>query len=507
MPKRRLFRASDIQLAERQWADSHGKPTFALMEAAANALQETVLSLWPGSRQVTLFCGAGNNGGDGFLLAAQLKQLGYAVQVGLIGTPKVGSDAERAFQQLQQTDIDIVRIFENQPLSISDSGVIIDALLGSGSRGCPREPYRSVIQAINRAQKPVLSVDVPSGIDVDTGAIADVDAVIQATVTLTFGALKPGLVTGSAKQFVGRLVLANLGLGPFLPAVQAVGTMIDQPQCNLLSRSQGAHKGTMGSVVLMGGNASMGGAIALAAESCARMGPGYVHCLTDASNRQILLSRNPGLLVTDYNGLDVQVWLTHRKNAQEVVVIGPGLGQSDDSQKRIEDMVSLCQSRQQQMVLDADGLNWLAKSQIYDAQWVLTPHSGEAARLLGWEEVARVEADRVSAAQEIQRRYGGICVLKGPGTVVCGADQLWINSSGTPGMARAGMGDVLAGMVGGLLARYPTNEVIAVVATAVWMHGVAGERAQQTQHQESMQAVDLITELSAVWHDMIVQNQ
>ena len=506
MQHSRLYRSADIQMAELRWSEQQKKPTFMLMELAATALLDTLLSQWPGIRHMSIFCGSGNNGGDGLLLAAQLSQLGFSVQVGLVGMPKAGSDAEQALSTCQSAKVDVIRLSENTTLNLQDTGVIVDALLGSGARGCPRKPYRDIIQQIVASEKPVLSVDVPSGIDIDTGAIAHMNAVIQATMTLTFGGLKPGLVTGPAKQFVGRLVLASIGLDSHLRTVSAVGSMIEQPVGRYLRRSVDAHKGSMGSVVLIGGNAAMGGAIALAAESCVRMGVGYAHCVTHAVNRTLLLARNPSLLVTDYNDLDIDTWLSERHSDKEVVVIGPGLGRTDESFRLINRVYSLCQSRQRRMVVDADGLNWLAQSGVYNELWVLTPHSGEAARLLGWEDIALVEADRVTAALEIQRRYGGICVLKGPGTVVCDAHNLWINNSGTPGMARAGMGDVLAGMIGGLLTRFANDDPASVVATAVWMHGIAGERAQQSQHQESMQAIDLVSALSAVWHDIIVQN-
>lgn len=496
-----VYQSSAIKQAELSWAESNKKPTYRLMEKAVEALQLHIASVWPNIKSVCICCGKGNNGGDGYLLAANLKELGWHVRVLSTGTPKPGTDAEIALEVCEQMGVEVLHFSEALKKPIQEN-LIVDALLGSGSRGKPYDLFLKVIEAMNTSGKPILSIDVPSGVDTDSGYVGLENEFVTATETLTFGALKPGLITGRAVDAVGNLHVANIGLTPFLSKQSAFCNFLKKIQISLPPREHAAHKGDMGSVTLIGGNASMGGAIILSAEASARTGAGYVHCLTHAINRTPILCRNPGILVTDWNDSSL---LASNINSS-AIVIGPGLGLSEESKQIFERVLKIGQHQSTRMVIDADGLSLLAKKPNHYDHWILTPHPKEAARLLNKELVADIESDRFQTAQNIQTRYGGVCVLKGAGSIVAsnkhGAVQLTVNGSGNSGMARAGMGDVLAGMLGGLMARFPKLDLYSVACLAVWMHGHAGDLAVQTSHKESVQASNLIGNLDAVWAEI-----
>jgi len=497
----RLYLSQDIRAAERQWAKDNHASTYALMDAAAQSLLQVCLDSWPGIRHVTVLCGGGNNGGDGVALAVKLSQLGISVSLYLVAAFKPGSDAEQAFQLVQGSDVDVFHIVDGDPLELQSTQLIVDALLGSGTIGPPRSIYAQCIQYLNAAQVPILSVDVPSGLNMDTGAISGIESVVEATITLTFGSLKPGLVTGIAKQMVGRLVLAPIGLEHQLSTLNAIGTQVTGSILTLSKRSAAAHKGTMGSVALFGGDVTMPGALVLASNACARMGVGYVFCCTHSSNRTVLVNANPSLLVSDIDAIDMPLFLSQKT----ALVLGPGLGRTPMAYDAVSRVLAAAIDASLPVVVDADGLNILSEQPTQYANWILTPHAKEAARLLGWQDVAAVEKDRLAAARAIQEKYGGICVLKGPGTVVYDGEQTYINASGSAGMARAGMGDVLAGMIGGLLARFPQLPIVDLVVTAVWMHGHAGQLAAAAGHEESMQADDVIAAIPQCWHEVLPQ--
>ena len=501
MSNPRLYLSQDIRLAEQQWAAENSTLTYALMDAAAQALLQVVLDRWPGIRQVCILCGSGNNGGDGAALAVKLRDAGISVQLGVIGHFKADSDAAQAGALLHNTDIEIVGLDDGERPDFQNTQLIVDALLGSGTVGSPRPAYAQLIEQINATGKPILSVDVPSGLDMDTGAVECSKHIVHAQITLTFGGAKPGLVTGAGREFVGDLLVATLGLDPQLSRLQPHMAQVRGPLLNMPKRTAAAHKGTMGAVGVIGGDVSMPGALLLSANACAHMGVGYVHCCTDAANRSLLISANPSLLVSDI----ARVVMSDFVSRNDIVVLGPGMGQSKEAHKAVTAVLDSVKASDIPLVLDADGLNILSENPQWYSHWILTPHPKEAARLLGWSDVADVEKDRLHAARSIQQKYGGICVLKGPGTVVYDGVQTYINDSGSAGMAKAGMGDVLAGMIGGLLARFPDLPKGPLVATAVWMHGRAAQIAAERGHEESMQAQDVIAAIPPCWHEVLPQ--
>jgi len=468
------------------------------MEKAASALDWHIQKYWPEIKSVCICCGSGNNGGDGLLLAFKLSQRGILARVILSKPPKPDSDAFIAFDICNKAALQIedYKSVVERPIN---SALIVDAMLGSGFVGTLSPEFYPLFDAINSNDSPVLSVDVPSGVNVDSGNMDNDLHVIWATHTLTFGGYKPGMVTGRANEAVGELFLDEIDLSRCLKKHMPTALLYSQPKTRVTKRPAFAHKGKMGNVVLIGGNAEMGGAIMLATMASAAMGVGYVRCATHSINRTAMLSQAPEILISDWPEFNGNLELEGRGVPPDALVLGPGLGLSLISQKIYSDTVSYLIQNKVPSVVDADALALLAEKPEFCDHWILTPHPKEAARLLGDCSVEEVESDRQTAARHIQQRYGGVCILKGSGSLVYGDTTCTVNRSGNSGMARAGMGDVLSGILGGLLARNPTGSLYDNACLGTWMHGKAGDLTRQNKHQESMQASDLVTALDQVW--------
>ncbi|MGY3925964.1 bifunctional ADP-dependent NAD(P)H-hydrate dehydratase/NAD(P)H-hydrate epimerase [Aeromonas simiae] len=469
-----LWRAEQIRQAEIALAAAAGISLYALMERAGGALEQHILQRWPGVRRVLICCGAGNNGGDGYVLARRLREKGLMVTVLATREPaRLKGDAGRAAGSWLAAGGSVLG--GDAPVPAPD--LVIDAVLGTGvALPVEGDPAR-LIARINLWQQegiPVLAVDLPSGLQADTGLV--LGEVVQASETLTFIGLKPGLLTGAGPNWCGRLSLAPLGL-----AIDRWGApvaqRIDYPALasQLAPRRRTAHKGDHGRVLLVGGNAGMQGAILLAARAALRAGAGLVRVCQHPSLPAPSLSQ-PELMQADPSELGPG-W-------DSVRVIGPGLGQDEWARRCFA--AALCQN--ESLVIDADGLNLLAQHPLHRDNWVLTPHPGEAARLLGCR-VAEVEADRLAAVTALQQRYGGVVVLKGAGTLIHDGEQLRLCNEGNPGMASGGMGDLLSGIIAALLAQgLPAAQAAAL---GVALHGEAGDLAA-TEGERGMLASDLL---------------
>jgi len=369
------------------------------------------------------------------------------------------------------------------------SGVIVDALLGTGLGGDVRGPYLSAIELINRSELPVMAVDIPSGLCADTGVVLG-DAV-QADVTVTLIGLKRGLLTAQAPDYTGAVVFNDLQVpAAVYQQVPATVHRLELPTCLawLQPRRQTAHKGDFGRLLVVGGDLGMAGALVMAAEAAARSGAGLVRAATHPEHITAMVARCPEVMALPVsNGQQ----LSEPLGATDVVVIGPGLGKSPWSEQMLH------QVRQAGLptLLDADALNLLAAGDVVatqcDSNWVLTPHPAEAARLLGIS-VAQVQADRFSAVQEISRRYGGVTLLKGAGTLICDGNSTLLCDCGNPGMASGGMGDVLSGIIGGLMAQGLSGMRAASLGAV--LHAVAADRAAG-DGQRSVLATDLLPPL------------
>ena len=442
-----------------------GTPGFELMSRAAHAIWRALRRRWADAGEVTVLAGRGNNAGDGYLVAALALRAGWRVCVLAVGDPaQLQGDAASARDEALAAGVVIVPWSEQAVLQ----GVVVDALLGTGLVGAVREPYLSAIERLNGSGLPVLAVDIPSGLSADNGQVLGVAVRADATVTLI--GLKLGLFTGVAADFVGELLFDDLQADADCVAAQAFSAE-RLGGANLPAaprRARTVHKGQLGHVLVVGGDRGFAGAALLTAQGALRAGAGLVSLATRGENLFAAQARLPevmGVAVASANqllalGAHASVW-----------VVGPGLGQ----QAWGRSLLSAAAISDAPQVWDADALNLLALGTVQIPQGgVITPHPGEAGRLLGIP-TAQVQADRPAAACALAKRYGVVCVLKGAGSLIADpSGQLLLCDRGHPVMAGAGLGDVLAGVIGALLAQGLT--AMAAASLGVWLHARAGER-------------------------------
>lgn len=482
-----LYNAAQVRELDRTAIEAVGIPGYTLMTRAGERCWDCLRDGWPEACSLAVVCGTGNNGGDGFVIARMAQDAGWQVAVLQLGAAdRVRGDAllaREAFIAAGGT----VSAFT--PAALEGADIIVDALLGTGLGRPPEGEWHTAIEAINQAPAPVLAVDIPSGLQADTGAAAGV--AVRAARTVTFIGRKPGLYTGQGPEYAGAVSFSDLELPlEVFQRVVPMASLQAWPLQGVLERPRArtAHKGLHGHVLVIGGDHGMAGAVRLAGEAALRTGAGLVSLATRPEHAAALAAACPELMSHGVTGaLDLVPLLRHAT----VVVIGPGLGQSAWAQSLL---ATVLESRQPR-VIDADALNLLAGEAVHAERQVLTPHPGEAGRLLGMA-TAVVQADRFTAAQAIAERYGGTAVLKGAGTVVSNRGLLpVVCTAGNPGMATAGMGDVLSGVIAALLGQglEPTTAAVA----GVCLHGCAGDRAA-VAGERGMTARDVIVELRAV---------
>ena len=477
-----LYTAAQVRGFDRRATDEFGVPGYELMTRAARATLDALLSAWPESHSLTVLCGTGNNGGDGFTLARLARERGLGVRVVSLGyTAALRGDAQRAWQDYARGG---GRLTQWTPAAL-DSDVVVDALFGTGLGREIEDPARSMIAAVNACGRPVLAMDVPSGLDSDTGHAHGI--AVHADLTVTYVAHKVGCHIGPDIGCVGRLVLDDLELPPAVfagvtPRLRILDDLVMREA--LPPRARDAHKGRHGHVLVVGGGKGMPGAALLAGEAALRTGAGLVTLAVHPSNAAVVAHRPELMCVAASTGAE----LAGALERATVVAVGPGLGQAPWS----AEMLRVVLESGKPLVVDADALNLLASMQMQRADWVLTPHPGEAARLLGTT-VEEVQADRLAAARELQSRYGGTIVLKGAGSIVWpdhGPPAICRN--GNPGMATGGMGDVLTGVIAALIAQRCAPGLAA--AAGVYAHALAGDRAARGG-QRGLIAGDVIAEL------------
>jgi ADP-dependent NAD(P)H-hydrate dehydratase / NAD(P)H-hydrate epimerase len=486
-----IYTAAQVRALDAYEIETRRVPSFTLMTRAAESALRILRARWPEARRIAVVCGGGNNGGDGYVLARLARTAGLEVQM-LAATPpeKLTGDARRAHSEWLAAGGSTDHF---ATAHLADSDVIVDGLLGIGLQGPPRPETLDVIRAINAARRPVLALDVPSGLDADSGAVPE--AAVRAEVTVCFVALKSGLFLGAGPEHAGVVLLEDLGVVPpdtaeFAPLLNRMDAG-ELAQC-LPPRARDAHKGSQGRVLIIGGGAGMPGALRLSGEAALRSGAGLVTVAGLPENLvAVTATRSELIYLPAGDGADLGAAI----QAATVVAIGPGLGRGEWS-RRLWAQVLRCEDRP--VVVDADALNLLAlEPRRLPASWILTPHPGEAGRLLG-RDTAAVQADRLGAARELQARYGAVIVLKGAGTLVAsrveGAVALHLCEHGNPGMATAGMGDVLTGVIAALRAQIDDSAHAARVGVLV--HALAGDSAAQAG-QRGLLASDVIAELRA----------
>lgn len=441
-----------------------GTPGFELMQRAAHAAWRALRRRWPDAARATVLAGHGNNAGDGYLIAALAQRAGWNVRVLAVGDPaRLGGDAALAHAEALAAGVPILPWHEHVELH----GVLVDALLGTGLGGEVREPYAEAIRRINGSGLPVLAVDIPSGLCADTGRV--LGTAVRADLTVTFIGLKFGLFTADGADSCGQLVFDDLDAdSQQLPASALATRLAPASLAKLAPRARSAHKGLFGHVLVLGGDHGMGGAALLAGEAALRCGAGLVSLATRREHVAAALARRPELMA---HGVSSSAEALRAAERASVLVVGPGIGRNAWGRCLLSAAASLALPQ----VWDADALNLLAEEQVRRpaGELLITPHPAEAARLLGYS-TAQVQADRAAAARELASRYNAVTVLKGVGSLIAAPDgRLALCSHGHPAMAGSGLGDVLSGMAGALLAQ--GMDAFDAACLAVWLHARAGE--------------------------------
>jgi len=484
---RALYRAAQVQALDRAAIEQEGVSSGQLMERAGAAAFSVLRARWPEARSIVVLAGAGNNGGDGYVLARLAHRHQLAVRLLTLGDHQALSGAAAEAAQAFSEAGGSIEPFSRVP---PDAEVIVDAMFGTGLARPVTGIWSEAIGQCNAARAAVLALDVPSGLHADTGQI--LGCAIHATATVSFIGLKQGLFTGHGPDCSGTICFDGLKVPARIYASEVLSARRidwDQQWRLLPRRRRSAHKGAFGHLLVIGGGPGMSGAARLAGEAALRCGAGRVSVATDPAHAAVLNLTRPELMV---HGVREPGELETLLQSSTLIAIGPGLGQSEWALALFERAVET----DRPLVLDADALNLLAWAPRRRDDWVLTPHPGEAARLLN-ASAAEVEADRFAAIQRLQERYGGAVVLKGAGSLVTGPGMrpMGLCPHGNPGMASAGMGDSLTGIIAGLLAQGLEPGLAAEVG--VCLHAAAGDRAAEFG-QRGLLASDLIGVLQAL---------
>ena len=504
-----LYTAQEVKEGEKLLCDEQNVDLYDLMKKAGQALYTHLLAHYPQCKTILICCGKGNNGGDGYTLARLLKSNGTDVILWQIpSATDLKGDAAKARDEWLNLGGEIY------PPSLENLSVdlIVDALLGIGIKGEVRETYSEVINYLNQHSAPILSVDLPSGLCADTGRV--LGTAIHAEHTVSLVALKQGLFTGQARAYVGELFFAGLEI--YSAFTQKYPTRVKLLTKGLTKtlmpkRSPTAHKGQCGKLLLIGGAHGMGGALILASEAAARSGVGLLSTLTHPMTSTALLSRRPEVMVhcvaEDLSFEEHQLFSAH-----PTIVIGPGLSTQKWGWSRWQELQRLHSANS--VVLDADALNLLAEQGAWwldktlrkqgqqEFQPILTPHPGEAARLLTCS-TAEIEHDRFSAVKSLAQKYQAVVVLKGAGTLISDGEQTWICPLGNAGMASGGMGDVLSGIIGSYVAQGLSP--LSASLLGVYVHSLAADCAVNSYGCSALLASDLIEALPQVHRELTAQ--
>lgn len=475
-----LYQAAQVRELDRVTIQDRGVPGLILMRRAAKACVEELLARWPDPKKVAVLCGSGNNAADGFIIAGLLANRGVICEVGLVGRiPEQGTDAGSAHQFCLESGVSLV----SAPEAMAQADLLVDALLGTGLAGDVRPEYAEAIAAANGSGLPILAVDVPSGLCSDSGcALGDA---ICAEVTVTFIGRKLGLYTADGAEHSGDIVFNKLDVpDDVYDEVPFAATCLNYADVSrkLPPRHRNSHKKSHGHVLIVGGNQGMGGAVIMAAESAIMTGAGLVSVATHPTNVASLLSRRPEVMPL---GVSTAKDLDPLLKKVDVVVLGPGLGQDDFAKA----LFAAVLETDKPMVLDADGLNLLSESPVTRENWILTPHPGEARRLIDCD----IQSDRLSAVKTLQERYGGVSLLKGAGTLIADGSEVSLVPYGNPGMAVGGMGDVLSGVIGSLLAQ--TEDQLLSAQLGAVIHSLAADNLVSVQGERGLLATELAPEI------------
>ncbi len=506
-----LYSADQVKQLDSLAIQSFNIPGFTLMQRAGAIAFQTIKQRWPHIRFLRVFAGCGNNGGDGFIVAALAKAAGLKCEVIVLGdTSKLRGDAAAAFETAQRVGVVFCPFAEFAVSTPSQQDVItVDALLGIGLDRPVVGEYAQAVAQINAGQGPVLAIDIPSGLHSDTGM--PLGCAVKADITVSFIGVKQGMLTGQGQDFCGEILFSDLELptavynGQAAPKSKVQRFDINDATRHFMPRPRSSHKGSNGHVIIVGGDSGYGGAVIMAAEAALRGGAGLVSIVTRSVNRTAALARCPELMVCGTEDSSFQSasqphdWtsveaLLERATA---LVVGPGLGKGKWSQQLFALVLKASRASNLPLVIDADALHLLVDRLallpgLNAMPWVLTPHPGEAAALLS-SSTAEIQRDRFDAMRTLVATYHCTCLLKGSGTLIgeVSADSpITLCTEGNPGMGSGGMGDVLSGIIGAFLAQGLDCSDAAKAAAAV--HGEAADLAASTRGERGLKATDLL---------------
>jgi len=475
-----VFKVDTIRSIE-QAAIQQGISGDEMMKRAGKAAMAWVMELWSEVQSIVVFCGAGNNGGDGYVVARYALAEGLQVSVRYVGDIKqLKNEALNAYNACKEAGVEI-KPFDPEEVIMPD--VLVDALLGIGLQGRLRPEMLSAIDAMNEIPAPVLSLDTPSGLNVNDGAV--LDTAVVADYTMTFLGLKPGMLTADGTDYCGDLCCYDLDLPTDIykdAAPCACSVDFNDFDGALGLRSHNSHKGDFGHVLIIGGAPGMSGAPVISARGALRSGAGLVSIATHPEHAKWLNEKQPEIMC---HAVKTKTQLKLLLDKASVIVIGPGLGQDTWAEMLFHEVMQSSLP----VVVDADALHLLKKHQVTREQMILTPHPGEAAMLLGVTS-QDIQANRFKAVDDIAKQYHATVVLKGCGTIIASEESdLWICNVGNPGMASGGMGDLLTGIIAGLIAQGVAWEIVATMGAC--LHGAAGDIVAE-KGERGMLATDLL---------------
>jgi len=505
----KLVTTEQMRSLDRATIDDYGILGVVLMENAGRAVAEAAAQMLDGSGRVVVVCGHGNNGGDGFVAARHLSNRSVPVEIYLLAAIEdLAGEAASNCHIAEQMGLPI---FENPDpaalkAALDTADLIIDAILGTGISGEVRGAAREAIEVINRSMAPVISVDIPSGVSGDTGQVMGM--AVQADRTLTFGLPKIGHYCYPGRDHCGEIELVDISLPAMLVAAAELPTNLTAASdvaAMLPPRWADMHKGEAGRLLIVAGSPGMTGAAAMAGLAAVRSGAGLVTVAIPQSLNDILEVKCTEVMTLPLPET-VQGSLAPEAMDQildfaegcDAVALGPGLSQVPET---VELARQLIERISVPLVVDADGLNACAGAteplKSRKAPTAITPHPGELSRITG-QSIADIQQDRVSAARQAAQELQCVVVLKGAGTVTAHpGGQVWVNPTGNAGMASGGVGDVLTGVIGGLLAG--GGDVMKAAVSAVYCHGLAGDLAVDYCGQRALIASDLLVQLPAAF--------
>ncbi len=480
-----LYSAGQVRELDRIAIEELGIAGYTLMQRAARFSYAALTQNWPEARSIAVVCGGGNNAGDGYLVAKLAIDDGKQVFViNMFNPDNLKGDAATAYSDLLTTKI---KPHKFSSTSFENVDVIVDALFGTGLDRDVEGQYFDIINAINTSVARVLSIDIPSGLNADTGNCMRI--AVNADVTATFIGLKQGMFTNDGLAVSGQIKFDDLEVPEQVYSSVGKPTasrlVLDELNSVLKPRYRNSHKGHFGHVLVVGGDEGYLGAARMAAEAAARVGAGLVSIATRSIHASALSIMRPEIMSHAVESLDALMPLIKRAS---VIAIGPGLGQSEWAKLLFARVLE----SHLPLVIDADALNLLAEEGHATDNWVMTPHPGEAARLLKTDSKS-IQSDRFNAIKMLHKQFTGPVVLKGCGTLIADTEgQLFICDAGNPGMSSGGMGDVLTGVIAGLIAQ--GIEINHAAKLGVCLHANAADRAANAG-ERGLMAMDLMPHL------------